>query len=253
MERKINLNFLFKIFMFIFLIWICHFDNDMSIDNEYLYKKYIANIKIVTRSYRLLGKHKKEKCSDIVYIKGDIPTIREYQKLNTYNSIKVNKGINKKQNECSLYNAGGYEHGGRSKSSVHYRRNSQLGKRKFDKIYYRNTLRNSTIADFKFLRDVTKEKAVLICVLLSFHAISGILLNFLIPIEQKSNGIFEITKLWYYGAIVGFSIFTFIVILSFIYLFRSIAKYIKIINKKREIHNTAYPSISKIFHNSYNI
>ncbi|SBT86388.1 Plasmodium exported protein, unknown function [Plasmodium malariae] len=252
MERKIKLNFLFKIFMFIFLIWICHFDNDMSIDNEYLYKKYFADIKKVTRSYRLLGKHKKEKCSDIVHIKGDIPTIREYQKLNTYNSIKVNKGINKKQNECSLYNAGGYEHGGRSKNSVHYGRNSKLGKRKFDKMYYRNTLRNSTIADFKFLKDVTKEKAVLICVLLSYHAVSGIILSFLIP-TQNVKGKIMISKLWYYGEIVAFSIFTFIVILSFIYLFRFIAKYIKIINKKREIHNTAYPSISKIFHSSYNI
>ncbi|SBT85881.1 Plasmodium exported protein, unknown function [Plasmodium malariae] len=252
MERKIKLNFLFKIFMFIFLIWICHFDNDISIDNEYLYKKYFADIKIVTRSYRLLGKHKQEKCSDIVYIKGDTPTIKEYQKLNTYNSIKVNKGINKKQNECSLYNAGGYENGRRSKNFVHYGRNSKLGKRKFDKIYYRNTLRNSTIADFKFLRDVTKQKAVLICILLSFHAIIGILLSFLIP-TQNVKGKIMISKLWYYGEIVGFPIFTFIVILSFIYLFRSIAKYIKIINKKREIHNTAYPSTSKIFHNSYNI
>ncbi|SBS98219.1 Plasmodium exported protein (Pm-fam-a like), unknown function [Plasmodium malariae] len=158
----------------------------MSIDNEYLYKKYIADIKIVTRSYRLLGKHKQEKCSDIVYIKGDIPTIREYRKLNTYNSTKVTKGINKKQNECSLYNAGGYEYGERSKNSVHYGRNSKLGKRKFDKIYYRNTLRNSTIADFKFLRDVTKQKAVLICILMSFHAIIGILLSFLIPIKKLS-------------------------------------------------------------------
>ncbi|SBT85604.1 Plasmodium exported protein, unknown function [Plasmodium malariae] len=235
--------------MFIFLIWICHFDNDMSIDNEYLYKKYFADIKKVTRSYRLLGKHKKEKCSDIVHIKGDIPTIREYQKLNTYNSIKVNKGINKKQNECSLFNAGGYEHGGRIKNSVHYGRNSKLGKKKFDKIYYRNTLRNSTIADFKFLRDVTKQKAVLICILLSFHAISGILLCFLNPDKTLGN----ISVFWYNRAFVGYYIFTFIVILSFIYLFRIIAKYIKIINKKCEIHNTAYPSISKIFHNSYNI
>ncbi|SBS99568.1 Plasmodium exported protein (Pm-fam-a like), unknown function [Plasmodium malariae] len=222
----------------------------MSIDNEYLYKNYIADIEIVTRSYRLLGTHKQEKCSDIVYIKGDIPTIREYQKLNTYNSIKVTKGINKKQNECSLYNAGGYEHGGRSKNSVHYGRNSKLGKRKFDKIYYRNTLRNSTIADFKFLRNVTKQKAVLICILLSFHAISGILLSFLIPTDTLRNGKIVISKLWNFGATVGFSTFTYIVILSFIHLFSLIAKYMKIIHKKREINYTAYPSLSKVFYNS---
>ncbi|KAI4839845.1 hypothetical protein MKS88_001748 [Plasmodium brasilianum] len=248
MERKIKINFLFKIFTFIFLIWICHFDNDMSIDNEYLYKKYITDIKIVTRSYRLLGKHKQEKCSDIVYIKGDTPTIKEYQKLNTYNSKKVTKGINKKQNECSLYNARGYEHGGRSKNSVPYGRNSQLGKRKFDKIYYRNTLRNSTIADFKFLRNVTKQKAVLICILLSFHAINGILLCFLKPDKTLGN----IFTHWDIGVYVGFSIFTYIVILSFIHLFILMAMYIKIIHKKREINNTAYPSLSEVFYNSYN-
>ncbi|SBT00697.1 Plasmodium exported protein (Pm-fam-a like), unknown function [Plasmodium malariae] len=239
--------------MFIFLIWICYFDNDTSIYNEYLYKNYIADIKIVTRSYRLLGKHKQEKCSDIVYIKGDIPTIRECQKLNTYNSKKVTKGTNKKQNECTLNNSGGYENGGRSKNSVPYGRNSQLGKREFDKIYYRNTLRNSTIADFKFLRDATKQKAVLICILLSLHAISGILLSFLIPYKKLSTGEIAISKVWNFGAIVGFSILTYIVILSFIHLFSLIAKYIKIIHKKREINNTAYPSLSKVFYNSYNI
>ncbi|SBT86815.1 fam-m protein [Plasmodium malariae] len=102
MEQNIILLFLIKFSMFLFLIWIYHFYNDMAEFNKYLGKKFKFHRELDKRNYRLLSKNKKNKNSNIVPLYEDMTNNRECKKNDTYISEKVFPKGMKQFNRCTL-------------------------------------------------------------------------------------------------------------------------------------------------------
>ncbi|KAI4838025.1 hypothetical protein MKS88_003448 [Plasmodium brasilianum] len=138
MEEKCKLHFYIKICTLFLLTWTCYFYNNMRIYNECLNEKNYNDIKLVTRTYRLLAKHKQGRRSNIVSIKVKKPNNREYEKEGMYNNEKVYKGKNKPLNERSLNIAVEYGQSRKNRSYLCNRENSCSGKRILDSMYYKN-------------------------------------------------------------------------------------------------------------------
>ncbi|KAI4834121.1 fam-l protein [Plasmodium brasilianum] len=68
-----NLFFLIRIVLLIHLNWMCHFNKDMILCNNYVVENCIAGRKYDTRIYRLLTKYHKNNNSNIVKLNGEIP------------------------------------------------------------------------------------------------------------------------------------------------------------------------------------
>ncbi|KAI4841354.1 hypothetical protein MKS88_000595 [Plasmodium brasilianum] len=247
MEIESKLLLFIKIATFIFVVWMCYFYEDMSNYSKYLCKKHYTSEKLGKRTYRLLRKRRTQENSNKVWIVKNSPFVGEYEKLCMSNNVKVTKVKSKKSTKCSLNNLGGNERIRKSKYFNNHQGKSYSAKRSLDKLYYRKKLRESIKSDFKFLRNCAKEKVGLICTLLSFLTVIGILLIFLIPLYKKGGKLY-ISKYANYGASIGFSILTFIVILVIIYSFSLIEKYLWEIYRKLELHNTAYPYFHKVFY-----
>ncbi|KAI4839254.1 hypothetical protein MKS88_001799 [Plasmodium brasilianum] len=118
---------------------------------KYLDEKNINDEKLYIRTYRLLSKNKKEKCSNIIWKKVDIPNNGEYENKHVYKNGGVSKGKSNLQKEYISNSSGGYNHVGKCKSSDYNKININYGKRILDKIYYKNLVRYSKNADFKFI------------------------------------------------------------------------------------------------------
>ncbi|SCP03017.1 Plasmodium exported protein, unknown function, pseudogene [Plasmodium malariae] len=247
MEEKIKLLFYFKIITLLLLIWICNFYNYMVIQNKYLDKGNYIDEKVWTRTNRLLAKHKYGKCSNIVWIKHEIPYNGEYEKKDMSNNEKVSTGKYKLLNECSLNNKRDYGKSGRSKSSARNARNSYFGKRMLDKIYYKNKLRAAINSDFNFLRKDISQKVVMLTVLYSFTIIFALLIFILRYIFLKKGEQFGISNsLNIHSTSIALLVIAIIVIPVMIYIGKKMLCNVKYIYKKCEINNTAYPSFSKV-------
>ncbi|SCN12417.1 Plasmodium exported protein, unknown function [Plasmodium malariae] len=244
MEEKNKLPFYIKICTLLLLTWICNFYNELSIYYKCLDKNN-DNIILFTRIYRLLAKHKQEKCSNIAWMMEEKQNNGGYEKKFKYNNENVLKGKNKMRNECSLDNAQSYGQSRRSKSSARNRENSYFNKRLLDKIYYKNKVRDATIADFKFLyRDISK-KLYMIWALFSFivlYATSLLLIKYLV-----SEKILQIDiKFPYSLDLICLLIYGIIAVGAMIYLGRKVLRNVKFTYNKDDINNTAYPSSRKL-------
>ncbi|SBT85451.1 fam-m protein [Plasmodium malariae] len=101
MDKIIKLFFLIKIVTLSFLMWICLFTNDARILNKLLDEKYFVDSKLVGRACRLLGKHKHEKRSNVVWIK-ELPNNGEFKKkvISNHDDMDIRK--RKQSNRRSL-------------------------------------------------------------------------------------------------------------------------------------------------------
>ncbi|KAI4833967.1 uncharacterized protein MKS88_000203 [Plasmodium brasilianum] len=247
MKEKFKLIFFIKISTFILLTWGYHLKNEVGKYNIYLDEKCDVDGKLGPTTYRLLAKYKKENCSSTVRINEVIPNNGTYEKKDTYYNEKIVKGKNIRTNKYSLNNGGDYKVPRRSKSSTCIGRNSYSGKRTFDKIYYKNIVRNATIADFNSLKKGIKKKQFWIFTLSIFYVVNGILLYFLNKIPYLKEIVFDVTLLdnKLYSSYGGFFVLTFIVIIVVFYLYRISVKQIKVTHKKSRLNNTTYPSLHK--------
>ncbi|KAI4840220.1 hypothetical protein MKS88_001578 [Plasmodium brasilianum] len=248
MEEKNKLHVFFKIRTLLFLTWICKFYIDMSIYNKFLNEKNHANIKIVTRNYRLLAKHKQGRRSDMMWKKEEIPNNREYEKKPICNNEKVSKGKNKLRNECSLNNARDYGKYKKCKSSGGNIENYYFGKRMLDKIYYKNKVRAAINSDFEFLRKDILLKLNVITVLFIFvvlYALAVILYRYF---SLKDNTRLEVllNNFNLHDTSIALLVIAIIVIPVVIYIGRKLIRNVKLKYKKCEINNTAYPSFRKV-------
>ncbi|SCP02992.1 Plasmodium exported protein, unknown function [Plasmodium malariae] len=241
MEQTIMLPYYIRICLFILLSCISHFHHDMSTFNKYLAGRKNIDETLDTITYRLLAKYKHEKGPIIARLKKDIPTINEYSKMCVSSNGKVEKGKNKRTNQCLLNNIVEHGHTNINKSSVYSRRNSHFEKRMLDKIYYKNKVRHFTNADFLFLKNDIKVNKSFICAVTIYHLFVSIIGSVLLLCTYK-NLQFKFTLDWGLGLGILGCICVFIVILIMIYLHRQILKYGKIRHIKSELHNTAYPS-----------
>ncbi|SBT88030.1 Plasmodium exported protein, unknown function [Plasmodium malariae] len=232
--------FFFKILMFTFLVWICLIIHDVSVFNKSVYENYKFDRKLYEKSCRLLAKNKQKKCTYIKWIKEEIPNKIECKKKNLYNNKKEAINKNKQSKEYSLKNAGFHEQYRIDKNVVRTGGNLCFKKSNFDKIYYKNKVRDTANADFKYLRKCMKKKVLDICTLSGFYILLGILLLVLGKCKYIRN-IIVLKKLNLLTVLLV--IFMFVVILSMFYFYRKFQKYEKLTCVKSDIYNTAYPSL----------
>ncbi|SBT85625.1 Plasmodium exported protein, unknown function [Plasmodium malariae] len=241
MEQTIKLPYYIRICLFILLSCIFHFHHDMSAFNKYLAGRKNIDETLNTITCRLLANYKQEKGPIIAWMKKDMPAVDEYSNMCASNNGKVEKGKNKRTNQCSLNNTVEYGHTKINKSSVYSRRNLHFEKRLLDKIYYKNKVRHFTNADFLFLKNDIKVNKSFICAITIYHLL--VLIVGAVLLLYKYNDLEKISTLeWQGGLCLLSSICVFIVILIMIYIHRQILKYGKIRHIKSELHNTAYPS-----------
>ncbi|SBT87563.1 Plasmodium exported protein, unknown function [Plasmodium malariae] len=79
MKQNISFIFYIKIFMFILLIWMCHFCSDMNRFNEILDENYGSGKKLDKRIYRLLVKYKKDIFSNVGDLELKIPYNKKWK------------------------------------------------------------------------------------------------------------------------------------------------------------------------------
>ncbi|SBT86025.1 Plasmodium exported protein, unknown function [Plasmodium malariae] len=247
MEEKFKLQFFIKIFSFILLTWINHFNNNMSSFNKYLDEKYDNIRKLGQITYRLLAKRKQMKRPYTIWINDVIPNNGKYIKKDIYNNEKINEEKNILADKVSLKSAENYKLPRRNESSMYIRGNLYCKKRIFDKIYYKNIVRNSWIKDFISLKEDIKLKLLGIFILGSFHVLVGItliVLGKLGYLDDVNNVIRLFNKIGLF--VVLFYILTFVVAVAMLFIQRRVVKYLKALEKKYDINNTAYPSLRKV-------
>ncbi|KAI4833987.1 uncharacterized protein MKS88_000287 [Plasmodium brasilianum] len=247
MEENFKLLIFTKTFMFMLLTWIFHFNDDLGNFYTYFYKNYSFDGKLCTITYRLLAKHKQGKCSNTKWINEVIPNNGKYKQKDTYNSEKITKRKSIRIDKCSPKCGENYKLPKRNESSMYIRGNLYCKKRIFDKIYYKNIVRNEAIEDFKFLKESIKVKLFGIFILGSFHILVGIALLVLRKLKYLDviDSVFPISGHSVLSAML-FLILTFVVEAAILYLNKKVLKYIKTLEKKSDIHNTAYPSLHKV-------
>ncbi|KAI4840211.1 hypothetical protein MKS88_001569 [Plasmodium brasilianum] len=246
MEQKNKLLFCIKIATFIFLSWVCHFSNDVKKFNIFLDESYKLPTKLGTRTYRLLTKYKRNRDSDVVFLKEKIPANEKYKGKDTFRSEGLTRGSNKTC-KSTPHNSVYYETYRKNKSCVCTRRDSYIGKRIFDKIYYKNSVRCATNSDFKILKR---------CILNKLHILPAFSLLFLpfVIVQLASIRYNESTKFikfitsdeWNLAINVICIILTFIFILTTIYVFRKVEKYNKMLHIKSRMNNRNYCSYPRV-------
>ncbi|SBT85931.1 Plasmodium exported protein, unknown function [Plasmodium malariae] len=104
MEQNIRFIFFINIFVFILLIWFCHYYSDMRTFVKFMNHKYGFDRNLDTQIYRLLGTH----IEDIYPYVGDLElkipynTKKKREKLPTVDYEKWDKEKNEKLYRCSL-------------------------------------------------------------------------------------------------------------------------------------------------------
>ncbi|SBT85709.1 Plasmodium exported protein, unknown function [Plasmodium malariae] len=242
MKKNCRSFFYVEIAIFIILTWIYHINSNVNLYNNSLDKNDNIYKTLYTRTCRFLEEYGQKKGSNIVWIKGDIPTIEEFEKLYPPNNAKVKKERYKHPNGCSLNNAVGEKQRRKNIFSVYKGADPYFQKRTFDKTYFKNKVRDFTNEDFKFLRNKIELKEALFYVISIFFVPIILILNVIIFLDCVFNVKNSVTT-WTnsYCFSVGFVIFTFIVMAAIIYIYSKIVKYDKFALIKNKLNNTMFP------------
>ncbi|KAI4839628.1 hypothetical protein MKS88_002185 [Plasmodium brasilianum] len=206
----------------------------MRFDNSNLYKyldqKHNVYRQLDTRIYRLVSEDKKTKHSNYGI----------YKEKNIYNNKKETIQNDKHACKRSLKNGRDYERVKDNKFSEDFKGNIYFNKRIFNKKYYLRNVKKFANADFKFLRKSIQMKDDWFFYLLFLHLIS--ILGTFILYSQKSIA----KEWWYIPAFALICILQFIVLVVAFYIYRKTVKCEKLRHIKSDMHNTAYPSLSKL-------
>ncbi|SBT00401.1 Plasmodium exported protein (Pm-fam-a like), unknown function [Plasmodium malariae] len=211
--------------------------------NKYVCEKLDIDGKLGIITYRLLAKYKQGRRSNTVWIKENISSKVKCDKKDRYNE-KTTKGKNIQTDKCSLNCGEDYKIPKSIKPCMYKGRNLYGEKRVFDKILYKNTVRDVTKDDFKFLRERIKVKLFGIFILGSFQILVGIILLVLgnLGYLEVIDKVLLISNNRFLSGLV-FIMFTLIVGAVMFYLHRIFEKYLKALEKKSDLHNTMYPSL----------
>ncbi|SCN45321.1 Plasmodium exported protein, unknown function [Plasmodium malariae] len=242
MKQQIKLFFFVKIVTFNVLTWICHFNSDISTFYNYSYKNSQVYRKLDTITYRLLSKHKKEKSSNILWMEEDMQNTGTYIKKD----ISSNKGTTgKSKHLCKslLNNRGVYGKVEEGKPPSFNGGKTYFDKFIFNKINYIKAVKESANSDFMFLRKCIQRKINKVFALFIFFLIPIIVVAAILFIFYISN-VSDIRFISGIGTLLG--VICFIFFATFFRLYRKTVKYEKLIDVKREMHSTAYPSLGKV-------
>ncbi|SBT85628.1 Plasmodium exported protein, unknown function [Plasmodium malariae] len=105
MKQNIEFACFIKIFMFIILIWTCHFYSNMSRFNKILDEKHSSDKKLYKRIDRLLGKCEKSIFANVGDLELNIPyyTKRKNEEIFTVDNEKFQKEKKEKLDRSLLY------------------------------------------------------------------------------------------------------------------------------------------------------
>ncbi|KAI4835523.1 hypothetical protein MKS88_004733 [Plasmodium brasilianum] len=220
-----------KLFLFIkietFIILTVTFVN-IWMRRTLLMKNYVK------KNYRLLARYKKEKCSNIVWEKKDILNNDEYEKKYISRNGRVSKGKNKLPKVYASDTIGGCKQAGKSKSSEYNNVNTYYGKRMLDKIYYKNVVRYSKNADFKFMKKCIQQNDGSFFALFIFHLVVGVafaMLMYLLYDNLSSMSTRDLLK--YFGSLY---ILWIVVLVRLFYILRKTAKHKELLHLKSKMN-----------------
>ncbi|KAI4839077.1 hypothetical protein MKS88_002593 [Plasmodium brasilianum] len=253
MKQIMKLLFFIKITIFIHLTWIYHINKYMRTSNPYL-DKCNPGRDFDTRTCRLLGVYKQQIYSDVVWLKGDAPTVEEYKKLCGYNFRKVTREKTKHQKVLSVNNTESFEQARERQSPENNRKNSYFDKRLINKIYYINKDSSAKDKYLKLLgKNIKKKKKVLYVFSVPFvaFALAIIALRKLDHLNFKDYVFFSLDS--FHPLVIVFAILGIIVITAIIYASTKIEKYDKLGHIKSRLNYTKYSPFIKLnsFTNNY--
>ncbi|KAI4840207.1 fam-l protein [Plasmodium brasilianum] len=202
MEQEIKLYFFIKVSLFIFFTWICHFSNNISIFDKFLYGKRTSGSKLDIRNYRLLAKYRHDKYSNFLNSKEEIPNYM----MKKEKDICINdKGDIRKMNQSdahSLNNTGGYKLHKKNKSNIFETiKLSHIEKIIFKELDYIDFVKkNRTISDETYKKIIRKKLALRITIpLLLFLLLSVSMIIDFSCFHYFRKGVFYALRLWLGG------------------------------------------------------
>ncbi|KAI4836223.1 hypothetical protein MKS88_004011 [Plasmodium brasilianum] len=105
MEKIIKSILFIKMFAFVLLTWISHFNNDKITFNKSMDDNYKLGTKLGANTFRLLAKYHQNKDYSILGLKQNMPNITEYEKTAITINKKGAKDRNKQSNKSLLNKA----------------------------------------------------------------------------------------------------------------------------------------------------
>ncbi|SBT00161.1 Plasmodium exported protein (Pm-fam-a like), unknown function [Plasmodium malariae] len=159
MEQNIKSIDFIKIFVFVLLSWICHYNSDMITFNKQLDEKYKFGRKIDTRNYRLLAKHNHDNNSIITGLKEEVTNNNLPEKrVISYNKI-IRTGKDELSNRCSSSSAVADKKAVKNKSRIfETKKYSHLEKKIFKELDYENFLKNNRSISDKTYKNIIIKK-----------------------------------------------------------------------------------------------
>ncbi|SBT01170.1 Plasmodium exported protein (Pm-fam-a like), unknown function, partial [Plasmodium malariae] len=154
-----------------------------SIFNKCFNKKNNVDRKKHTRSYRLLGKHKQERSSPIIWIKEEIPINEVNEKEDISNSEKGSKRKIKQSDECLLHNMEEEQQYNKYKSIFETKGHfSYLEKKIFRELDYKDHRKHNRTISNKVYKKLTRKNYIIRSTLLLLF----IFLVLMVPIADIS-------------------------------------------------------------------
>ncbi|KAI4839062.1 hypothetical protein MKS88_002578 [Plasmodium brasilianum] len=236
MEQKNKLFFTIIIATFMFSSWNAF---NISLDESYKLRK-----KLDLRTYRLLAKYIENRDSNNVFLKEKTPYNEKYEKKDPFDNDQLSRR-NIYQIKSISNNAKVYGPAKKYKFSVCKRRDSYIGKRILDHIYYKNNVRYATNNDIKFLKRCKKNKIYLLYALYILY-VPLLMVNIASINFEKWPIEYIYPAGWELPVIILSYILPTLFLLTVIYICSKIEKYDKLLYIKSKMNNRKYYPYPKI-------
>ncbi|SCP03025.1 fam-l protein [Plasmodium malariae] len=200
MEQKFMLFFLIKITIFIYLSGICYLNIHMSMFRKSMHEKHNNRNMFFMRTYRLLTKCKKNKDSNFVRLKEEIPNNEVYERKDITNNENGVKRIIKPPYKDSLNIHNGHKQDRMNKYYIfETKKYSYLEKKIFKDLDFLNFLNNNrTISDKTYKKIIIKKCGLrfslplLLLLFLTLSLILGLSGMSIVPISKLLSVVSEI-------------------------------------------------------------
>ncbi|SBT85763.1 fam-l protein [Plasmodium malariae] len=159
MEQKIKLILFIKIFLFVFLSWMCHLNSDLRGFERFFNERYMVYRKLRTGTYRFLANCKNNIEKSITGLKEDVTNYGIKEKNNIYNTEKGTNAKNIHSHGLLSENASDYRKAMKNKSCIfETKKYSHFEKKIFKELDYQNFLEKNKIISDKLYKTIIRKK-----------------------------------------------------------------------------------------------
>ncbi|SBT85952.1 fam-l protein [Plasmodium malariae] len=159
MEQKIKLILFIKIFLFVFLSWMCHLNSDLRGFERFFNERYMVYRKLRTGTYRFLANCKNNIEKSITGLKEDVTNYGIKEKNNIYNTEKGTNAKNIHSHGLLSENASDRRKAMKNKSCIfETEKYSHFEKKIFKELDYQNFLEKNKIISDKLYKTIIRKK-----------------------------------------------------------------------------------------------